>query len=77
MLLIVNAGSSSLKLKVFDGAEEVAGAVGAEIGTEGHRAAMALGLAQAGGPVTRLTGAAHRVVHGGPDLTATLRVTPR
>jgi acetate kinase len=76
MLLIVNAGSSSLKLKVFDGEQEVAKATVSEIGPDGHRAAMARGLAEAGVPVTRLTAAAHRVVHGGGVLTATCRVTP-
>lgn len=76
MLLIVNAGSSSLKLKVFDGRREVAGASVSEIGAEGHGPAMVQGLAKAGVPVAKLTGAAHRVVHGGAGLTATVRVTP-
>lgn len=76
MWLIVNAGSSSLKLKVFDGADEVAKAFVDEIGTDGHRAAMEVGLAQAGVPLSRITAAAHRVVHGGAWLTATCRVTP-
>ena len=76
MLLIVNAGSSSLKLKVFDGPREVAKAQVSEIGTDGHAAAMLRGLDQAGVPVERLTAAAHRVVHGGATLTATVRVTP-
>lgn len=76
MWLIVNAGSSSLKLKVFDGEREVARASVAEIGTDGHGAAMVEGLARAGVPVDRLAAAAHRVVHGGAGLTATCRVTP-
>lgn len=76
MWLIVNAGSSSLKLKVFDRDREVAKAFVGEIGPDGHRGAMAAGLAQAGVPVDRLTAAAHRVVHGGAALTATCRVTP-
>lgn len=76
MWLIVNAGSSSLKLKVFDGEREVAKASVGEIGADGHRAALAAGLRQAGVPVDRLTAAAHRVVHGGADLTGTCRVTP-
>ena len=75
MWLIVNAGSSSLKLKVFEGEREVAKASVTEIGPDGHRAAMATGLAQAGIRVDRLTAAAHRVVHGGAGLTATCRVT--
>lgn len=76
MWLIVNAGSSSLKLKVFDGDREVAKAFVGEIGPDGHKAAMAEGLAHAGVSVDRLTAAAHRVVHGGAALTATCRVTP-
>lgn len=76
MLLIVNAGSSSLKLKVFDGAEEVAHASVERIGPDGHRAALEQGLAEAGVSVARLAAAAHRVVHGGAALTATCRVTP-
>jgi acetate kinase len=76
MLLIVNAGSSSLKLKVFEGEREVAKASLSEIGVDGHRAALAQGLDQVGVSVKRLTGAAHRVVHGGARLTATCKVTP-
>jgi acetate kinase len=76
MLLIVNAGSSSIKLKVFDGSDEVAGAVVSEIGPDGHRAALAEGLDRAGVRIDRLTAAAHRVVHGGEGLTATCRVMP-
>ncbi|MBL9046224.1 MAG: acetate kinase [Tabrizicola sp.] len=76
MLLIVNAGSSSLKLKVFDGAEAVARASLERIAEGGHRAALERGLAEAGVPVERLRAAAHRVVHGGSGLTETCRVTP-
>lgn len=76
MWLIVNAGSSSLKLKVFDGEREVAKAFVGEIGADGHADAMEQGLAQAGVPISMLTAAAHRVVHGGAGLTATCRVTP-
>ncbi|CAN1522684.1 ackA Acetate kinase [Paracoccaceae bacterium] len=76
MLLIVNAGSSSLKLKVFDGGDEVAGAQLSEIGAGGHASALAEGLALTGVPVERLSAAAHRVVHGGTELTATCRITP-
>jgi acetate kinase len=76
MWLIVNAGSSSLKLKVFEGEQEVAKAFVGEIGPDGHKDAMAEGLAQAGVPVSRVTAAAHRVVHGGSRLTATCRVMP-
>ena len=76
MWLIVNAGSSSLKLKLFEAEREVAKAFVAEIGPDGHRAAMATALARAGVSVDRLTAVAHRVVHGGAELTQTCRVTP-
>ena len=76
MWLIVNAGSSSLKLKVLEGEREVAKAFVGEIGPDGHAAAMAEGLAQAGVSISGLTAAAHRVVHGGAGLTATCRITP-
>jgi acetate kinase len=75
MWLIVNAGSSSLKLKVFEGEQEVAKAFVGEIGPDGHARAMAAGLELAGVSPDRLTAAAHRVVHGGAGLTATCRVT--
>jgi acetate kinase len=76
MLLVVNAGSSSLKLKVFDGPREVAKASVAEIGADGHLEGLERGLAQAGVPLNHLSAAAHRVVHGGAGLTETCRVTP-
>jgi acetate kinase len=76
MLLIVNAGSSSLKLAVFDGAAERARTGVGEIGPDGHGAAMRQALAEVGVPVSRITAAAHRVVHGGARLTATVRITP-
>jgi acetate kinase len=75
MLLIVNAGSSSLKLSVFDGSVEVARALVSEIGASGHAAALERGLAEAGVPLDRLAAAAHRVVHGGVRLTAACRIT--
>jgi acetate kinase len=77
MWLIVNAGSSSLKLAVFDGEVEVARASVSEIGADGHQAALGQGLAQAGVPLAALIGAAHRVVHGGAGLTATCRITDK
>jgi acetate kinase len=76
MLLIVNAGSSSLKLKVYEGEREVTKASVSEIGADGHHAALAQALGEAGVPLRQLTAAAHRVVHGGAQLTATCRITP-
>jgi acetate kinase len=79
MLLVVNAGSSSLKLAVFDaGLREVAQARAERIGTGGpadHRAALQAGLAEMGIAANDLTAAAHRVVHGGATLTAPCRIT--
>ena len=90
MWLVVNAGSSSLKAAVFDAAlVQVAAVAVTEIGgasligdravtAPDHAAAMALvlaHLAQAGWPLSRLTAAAHRVVHGGARLTAPCRLT--
>ena len=79
MLLVVNAGSSSVKLAVFDqGLTQVAKAVAERIGTGGvatHLQALEEGLATMGIPLSRLRGAAHRVVHGGAKLTAPTRIT--
>ena len=72
MLLVVNAGSSSLKVALFDGAVQVRAAQVGEIGTDGHRAALERLLAE--GFDRGLTAAGHRVVHGGADLTATCRI---
>jgi acetate kinase len=77
MLLIVNAGSSSLKLKVFNGKEQVAAASVGEIGADGHAPALSRGLAAAGVKIDNLTAVAHRVVHGGAQLTQTCRITPK
>jgi acetate kinase len=80
MLLVANAGSSSLKLGLFDaGLVEVATARVAEIGSAGahdHAAAWQACLAEIGLDAARLTGVAHRVVHGGARLTAPCRITP-
>jgi acetate kinase len=75
MWLIVNAGSSSLKLAVFEGTDQVARTAVGEIDPGGHTSALTVGLARLGVPLNRLTGAAHRVVHGGAGLTATCRVS--
>lgn len=81
MLLVVNAGSSSLKLAVFDKAlGQVAQARAERIGTGGaatHLQALEQGLAEMGVTPDQLAAAAHRVVHGGPGLTHTARLTPQ
>jgi acetate kinase len=74
MLLVVNAGSSSLKLALFaDGQLRRAHSV-AHIGAGGYKAALAEGLEALGQP--KISAAAHRVVHGGAQLTQTARITP-
>ena len=91
MLLVVNAGSSSIKLAVFDaGLVQVRAASVTEIGGAGrlvlgtaaqdcavadHRAALGLALEGLGVAVADLTAAAHRVVHGGAALVQPARVT--
>ncbi len=94
-ILVINAGSSSIKFALFDDdltqllsgqATEIGG--DARLSIEGdetaldltdHRAALAAILAQfqaRGYGLERLGAAAHRVVHGGADLTRPQRVTP-
>jgi acetate kinase len=80
MLLVVNAGSSSLKLALFDGASQVASHNVAQIGTGGYEGALDMGFANMGlADMGRapLTAAAHRVVHGGAGLTRTTPITPQ
>ena len=72
MLLVVNAGSSSVKVALFDGLMEVRRGQVGEIGAGGHRAALE-GLLRAGFG-QGLTAAAHRVVHGGARLTHAVRI---
>ena len=72
MLLVVNAGSSSLKVALFDDGVQVRSGQVGEIGPEGHRAALKWLLADGFGQ--GLTAAAHRVVHGGAALTAACRI---
>ena len=93
-ILVLNAGSSSIKFALFEGETErhrgaATGIGGAgEIAFDGaaeaadlpdHKAALAAVLARlaaAGITPATLAAAAHRVVHGGPALTAPTRVTP-
>lgn len=81
MWLVVNCGSSSVKLRVFDAdGGEVARALVERIGTGGpadHAQALAHGLSRMGIGTGALTAAAHRVVHGGTGLRSTCRLTPR
>ncbi len=72
MLLVVNAGSSSVKVALFDGLAEVRRGQVEGIAQDGHREALEHLLADGFG--TGLTAAAHRVVHGGAALTGPVRV---
>lgn len=95
MILVVNAGSSSIKVEVFDMAltsviagqvSEIGGAAQMKLrGTEqaidapDHHAALRHlldGLAGQGLRLEDLKAAAHRIVHGGTNLTAPVLVTP-
>jgi acetate kinase len=94
-ILVVNAGSSSVKFALFDAdlvelisgaASEIGGKAQLSVGgvkaaadLPDHRAAIAAcleAIAAQGHPVTSLTAAAHRVVHGGAALTEPCRITP-
>ena len=88
-VLVINAGSSSIKFAVFDQSlDEMARGL-VEIETEGsarqgragdHHEALALilkGLEQLGLHLWSLGAIAHRVVHGGAQLTVPTRITPR
>ena len=96
LVLVVNAGSSSIKAAVFDGglAERLRieaqgiGQTGAlrlgdappvRLDLPDHQTAFRAildGLQQKGIAGADLTAAAHRVVHGGPDLAETTTITP-
>ncbi len=79
MLLVVNAGSSSIKLAVFDETlRQVAQARAERIGSGGphsHLEALQQALDQMDMPLSSLRGAAHRVVHGGSSLTSACHIT--
>ena len=88
-VLVVNAGSSSIKVVLFGPdlarrsaatVTEIGGAArisGRACAAPDHLAALALCLAEMGVTPDRLAAAAHRVVHGGADLQAACRVTPQ
>ncbi len=95
VILVLNAGSSSLKLAFFrpDLTQILSGSI-TEIGGRGHLTVahttrpiqtvthaealthLLAALAAHGHPLASLTAAAHRVVHGGTDLTDPVRLTP-
>jgi acetate kinase len=73
-ILTVNAGSSSLKLRVLDREDRVVCSreSGAVAGVDGLRGELQAVLEE-GAPVDA---AGHRVVHGGPDFTGPVIVDP-
>jgi len=95
MILVVNAGSSSIKIAVFDGAltEQLSG-IAEGIGGAGrlkiaerdtaqdlpnHSSALQSilqDLDSHGFPLAYFRAAAHRVVHGGTEITEPVRITP-
>jgi acetate kinase len=94
MILVVNAGSSSIKIEVFTpqlvpliaaSLSEVGARGVLKIGERRHDIAAAdhdtaltmllQGLDGAGYPLEKFAAAAHRVVHGGADLTEPVRLT--
>ncbi len=66
-VLVVNAGSATVKLSVLDGEDEVFAR-----DTEGHDPAAALRQA---GDLPLIDAVGHRIVHGGPDFSAGVVVT--
>lgn len=78
ILLVINAGSSSIKLAVFDAdLVERARAQVTEISEGSYAGALQAGLRQVGVAFGDLTAVAHRVVHGGAKLIAPCRVDPQ
>ncbi|GAW34052.1 acetate kinase [Roseovarius sp. A-2] len=95
LILVLNVGSSSIKLAVFDSdltetltgiAEGIGGAGHLKLGSvktvqdfpdhDSALQAVLSGLEVNGLPFSRFRAAAHRVVHGGTELTEPARVTP-
>ena len=72
-VLVVNAGSSSLKLSVLDGAETIAECQLGRPGDSGTDSGLATFVREQ----TGLDAAGHRIVHGGAALTDTTVVTAR
>jgi acetate kinase len=72
-VLVLNCGSSSLKYRLFDGADTVAKGLVERIGeaggeASGHREALARIMQET--DLDGLAAVGHRVVHGGPEFAA-------
>jgi len=75
MILVVNAGSSSVKYRLFDGASSVAGGIVERVGEPGsgvpdHEAALRRIAAELDLASVPLEALGHRVVHGGTRFVA-------
>jgi acetate kinase len=75
MILVLNSGSSSLKYRLFDGADSVAAGLVERIGEPGsrvpdHAAALDRVAAALDLPALALRAVGHRVVHGGDRFVA-------
>ena len=75
LLLTVNAGSSSLRLKSFDVSDGVIRALREFHGERGGSVVDQLRSTLASWKLGTVSGVAHRVVHGGPDLKRSCVVT--
>jgi acetate kinase len=77
-VLVVNAGSSSIKFAVYDEALRRLFHGHVELTSAGHEAAIAAALAriEAQKPGWSLVAAGHRVVHGGDRFSAPTRISP-
>ncbi|HYL40272.1 MAG TPA: hypothetical protein VET90_03090, partial [Candidatus Binatus sp.] len=72
-ILVVNAGSSSLKLRLLDDTDSVAGSADLPAPRGDVDAGAIREAVAAFGPIDA---AGHRIVHGGSEFSAAVRVTP-
>lgn len=76
-ILVLNAGSSTIKAAVFEDGREIARAGSDAVPDHGAALDRVLAdLAAKGYAIGSFAAAAHRVVHGGEALSATARITP-
>jgi len=73
-ILVVNAGSSSLKLRVLDAAEQVLGSVDLPVSLGKADKEKVTSAVNGFGPVDA---AGHRIVHGGVQFSGPVRIEPR
>jgi acetate kinase len=75
LILIVNAGSSTLKYTVFDGARLVRKGQVSDLTNAGHQ--IARWLSETGLQISEFAGVGHRIVHGGTQFIEPTRVDER